>query len=738
MITSLALMLISRSMPPFEPGNLTKLQGYKVDLKRGAPLTWAGLSNSIKGNYWDVREAELSDSAAGTTISNQFVLSASPTGAILINFGSLDLALGPNARIRKATLVLTSAEGEPAPVQSVSIVKGEWLMPQVASLGLRKPIPDPKKKPTETTPAEPIFGANWKSRDGVGTPWKNGSFGSADLESVTTKSTIKENVIRIEGLETALQSIHDRWWENTGLALKFGKQVNFWSSLSKFYKPTLEIEYDSPWLDIANPRITGVTVEGSQVKVSVDSLLKPGSIEWRPARGKNESVAIDSGSATFTIPAAAESRQTKLAGHFVLVTDQPDAIPSDNAIEFYPGATNVNLVNPADARWWNQNVSRQSRFSFAPNGALGYVNPIVPPDNVRVGDPVWAFGSVFKISPITKPIDSVWRDRFPGIFGYGESRTDVQLLPGMALPATPEFNPLLDDLQLERNGELSATDVAIINQPKVVLPAAILARLTDTSNRPLSKVAVKFIGFNEAISLDKINDSSSGTEVTSGPTGVVSIPQIAGDVSDPNFAQRGFAIEAKIADSVFGDRIARRVLKGWQIVDLGSRGSGQATVIDLKFAIARTPINESTNLALGKLVSDSAGSFPAQLVGLVDGNPATTYDFPAAKKSWVEIDLGRDRVVGAIQIDAASMPESFQIMVRNTGDKLEDAVRWASEPEFSWTKQFQSTFRAVSNGKPVIYFSDPIQVRYIRIVSLSGGLGKISGISLFSRQQAQQ
>ena len=221
-----------------------------------------------------------------------------------------------------------------------------------------------------------------------------------------------------------------------------------------------------------------------------------------------------------------------------------------------------------------------------------------------------------------------------------------------------------------------------------------------------------------------------------GTTGIVSLPKLKSPPQDSNFVHQGFAIEVKIPDPVNGDRIARRVLKGWQLADLAARTPNEAVVLDLKFQISRAPINPNVNLALGKLITDSAKSFPAQLVALVDGNPSTSYNFPAEKQSWVEIDLGRDRVVGAIQIEADSMPKSFQILVRNTGDKLEDSIPWATEPDFEWTKQFQATPKTISNGKPVMYFYSPIQVRYIRLVNRSGGAGKISGITLMPRVTA--
>ncbi|MEI8283007.1 MAG: hypothetical protein WCG75_11415, partial [Armatimonadota bacterium] len=148
--------------------------------------------------------------------------------------------------------------------------------------------------------------------------------------------------------------------------------------------------------------------------------------------------------------------------------------------------------------------------------------------------------------------------------------------------------------------------------------------------------------------------------------------------------------------------------------------------IDLPFNFGPWPINTETNLIVGKPANDSAKSFPAQLAGLVDDNPDTEYVLPA--KGWVEIDLGRDRLLGEFDIQG-EVPHKFNVKVYGTTDKVDQADVWIDEIN---ADLFRSAYGQTGDS---IYRPSPNTARYVRIENLTDKPARLKGIKVFAAKK---
>jgi hypothetical protein len=155
----------------------------------------------------------------------------------------------------------------------------------------------------------------------------------------------------------------------------------------------------------------------------------------------------------------------------------------------------------------------------------------------------------------------------------------------------------------------------------------------------------------------------------------------------------------------------------------------KAASIELPFNLPASEITRDTNLVFGKPTRDSANSFPAQLLGLNDDNDATT--FTLAPKAWVEVDLGRDRLLGELEL-RGDVPEAFVVAVYGTTEKINESRPWIGESSLS------TRLRHYPSLEPgtVIYRPRPIGGRYIRILNAGEKAAILKGIRLLATKRA--
>ena len=132
----------------------------------------------------------------------------------------------------------------------------------------------------------------------------------------------------------------------------------------------------------------------------------------------------------------------------------------------------------------------------------------------------------------------------------------------------------------------------------------------------------------------------------------------------------------------------------------------------MRLDLPMLPLESGTDLAEGKPLVDSSG-----------GPYALGAPLPEAPGSWVELDLGRDRTIGEIALrPGAAFPARYEIRAYGTGGKPEEADLWAGELAEPWTLRN----RAADGWIP--YRAPTQRVRFIRIVSKSGGPGVLAGL----------
>jgi hypothetical protein len=115
----------------------------------------------------------------------------------------------------------------------------------------------------------------------------------------------------------------------------------------------------------------------------------------------------------------------------------------------------------------------------------------------------------------------------------------------------------------------------------------------------------------------------------------------------------------------------------------------------------------------------------------VSGTPGPEVELGAKVGDWVEIDLGRDRTIGEIDLIGKSENfwQQFEIQVYSTGQKATEATPWATELNWQWAAHNRREVLPGESGLvSVPYRTQEIRIRFIRIVNKAGTPGKLAGI----------
>jgi hypothetical protein len=331
-------------------------------------------------------------------------------------------------------------------------------------------------------------------------------------------------------------------------------------------------------------------------------------------------------------------------------------------------------------------------------------------------------------------------DRFPGVMGYGDTRFDGYAPGEIELPYEPFFSPIFEGTQLEPTDLLAATDVATLNaalgDTPVTLPHAVLLRAFYQSNLPIPNAKLDFFQARQGrIAKDAMPDFS----VTADAKGTVILPDRPGGLFgtlEPGYGNGMFLVRATVngaSDSTW--------LKAWQAIDSVSRGNRAArsvAVMDLHFVLPSDLLETETNLVADRIITDSTGALPAKLGALIDGSNDTQADLGVKKDDWVEIDLGRDRTVGEVDLivdPAGPFWQKFEMMSYITGQKADEAVPWVREIDWGWTTRNRSE-KFAPNRIMVRYRGNALRFRYLRIVNRSGGEGRLAEIRVIPAKVA--
>ena len=171
-----------------------------------------------------------------------------------------------------------------------------------------------------------------------------------------------------------------------------------------------------------------------------------------------------------------------------------------------------------------------------------------------------------------------------------------------------------------------------------------------------------------------------------------------------------------------------RWLPLWARFDEYGRGNKAIALIEYRIQLPSGALDYSRNLALNRIVTDSAGRFPAQLNALVDGNAATALELEGLEDGyWIEIDLGRDRLLGEISLVFDGDPwAEFRIVTYKTAQSPGSAAVWAVET--SGLRAAASAQRDEEGRVRIRYQATAVRSRYVRVIPLSREPVKLVGV----------
>lgn len=747
-------------------------QATTVDLYRGAKVGEQG--------YWAVFDTYLDSTDADRAKGGLFTLEGGKGKTILIKFGDLEKAIPAGAKISKATLYLSPSSSDTPEFSWAGAVKVPW------------------GEGPSTTRVPPVTSAKntatWKQRRSGAIDWQQvGATGPEDAVPIPdTQMEMLETEVAITGLAPTIQAMRDRWYENHGLALFFAGKCEFYSAQAKAGKPRLSVEYtlDKP---TAGPDLSvqWITRSGTGTDASYQAVVK--NVGSAPATAFNAQWIVgEKPGGRFQInkplapgeettidfkkgyrPNAQDHRTQRLALRVYPADPEPNA--NNDCLEIYEDAVTVFLSGAkidadavqADFRQLNETYLAESKFSIAPDGALERVWLVPVRESadfvVELAGLNGELGLLRRIvAALTgvKPIETGQKyvidgkeipaaDPFAGLSGFGDTRNESLILAGIPMPSVPVGSPVVDNLPIEPTSLLSLTEVAAINaalgkkgkdREGILwgLPATIILRATDMTGKPLDGAELAFFQVDGTT----VPDAPIQTVLTKeGGTVILESREASGNGGLHSLKRNPFG--NLLTDGSNGTILVRAQINGetewssikaWQLADFFQRGNKAAAIIDVRFNTPSGLIDRTANLAKGKLVSDHAQSLPAQLTALVDDDLATESALGGNPGDWIEVDLGRDRPIGEVQIvlKDRSMPAKFDILAYATGQTAPQFDSWIKDLNSAWTSQDRG--RKEGNAWAVAYRGPMTRSRFIRIVNRSGGSAKIAEVRVFALQ----
>ncbi|MFZ4507420.1 MAG: hypothetical protein ACOYON_06965 [Fimbriimonas sp.] len=701
-------------------------------------------------------DAELPDQVFGASP----YLSGGPRKAILIRFSELRHALGANLRVTNAYLELTPTVKGTAPLTRADLVQAPWGEGPFASISSRL-VPS-------AVPVVVNWASTWKQRrtGARSASWQQaGASGPQDAVAIAGASGAWGETFRVEGLGATVQAMVDRPWADEGIALRFGAEVEFYSSQYPTGHPRLVVTAEpAPARKGADLAVRSLRRNGDQWEAELINLgdrpISAYGVEWwideKKVAAVDSATPIGVGerrvvSRKASGPQSNPDPRTRPVEVRALPGVQ-DVDPSNNALTSYEGAKSLDVAVPTGAPagfasaevWaqnlvqrWNEVAAERSRFAADPEGALvrlqiasfDSTTPSLTLSPAVSEKENWRrLGDALGMAPLsalrlTSKAPAGYLPAFAGPSGIGDNRYDGTVPSQVALPTEPEINPVMELLPPTPYGPLASFEVAWLNasllDPKLTLngfleskPKTALVSLRSMSGIVLADVVVRILQVGAA------GDTEVSTQKTS-PDGAIFIGSRDGKGPfgnlKPDLSNGLWLLEAT-RDGVTD----RRWLPAWRLFDLTNRSKLPTALLDLRFDLPLGVVERATDLALNRFVTSSTDLAANILARLVDGTPDTAVTLGSKPGDWVELDLGRDRTIGEVVLvtDAATVPGRVDVRTYSTGEKPEEGGLWFSHPDLNFLRRSG----VKSSGPTGIVLRGPgVQVRYVRIVNVKGG-----------------
>ena len=677
------------------------LQSATLDLYRGASIGTPG--------YWAVEDTYLDKAEAGQDHGGVYTLLGGDGRTVLLRFGDLPRAIGHGMRVVSASLLLTPSGGDVPKLESVTAIDAPWGEGPMTTLS--RILANVEAGPGKAKTGVAKGAATWNERRAEIATWPTP--GKPGGTTVATTSTPQGREFRIDGLGSTVQGWLDRPWTNDGLALAFDGDVEFFSSQSPSGRPRLLLKLEPTVTTLeTKPDLAVVRIakEGGKWTATVRNVGSAPSLATKGAWSAEGKAAPP-----VAVPALTPGAEAKLAYEggepkedlqvpnlaFAVDHVAKDPATANDRLDVFTTSKPVRLkliqgVEPqAVIGYWNETVARQSRLSFAPSGVKARIR-LESSEEAADGATNLSEGLRQIGLQLGLPTPSDGGDLYPGLMGYGDTRFEGSIPGRLTLPYEPYPDPATDNALLEPTGLLSATDVGRLNDEsdRLPLPKVVFLNAVDLAGRPLPGLELTIEG--GGLGKQKLTTGANGSVLL--PT-----PSFKNDLSNGTITVRAgrFGVAAK--DEV----------KAWRLSDAVRRGNA-VVIAEVRLNLPTGPLERETDLAAGKPLVDSAGKPYAY------GSP-----LPTKAGEWVEIDLGRDRTIGEIALKPGStFPERVEIRVYGTGGKPEEATLWAKDLSTSWNLRNRGEDGLLSYRAPAQ------RIRYIRILSDSGGAGSLAGVKV--------
>ena len=688
-----------------------------------ATLAFAALTNSVFTEpRLPVKDAVIRSDAPEANSGRDFILEVGPGKVLLFQDDSPSLLVPARSEVSEANLVIPVKEGAPQ-VASVRLLKKPW-----------------------------SEGQGWQGSNGQagsGATWRSARSGNEALRWTTPSAGGDEDSQALEGWKAEMQGtklVISGLADSLNRTLRdpsraYGYRIEF-STVGQIV--SAEDRTAGPRFDFKTREAQGIRQVEVQEVVPLNEGRSSLPASWEASLVNQSRQDFKGLKAVWTVGNRVITTQDfDLNGGEAKKLTAPltgrsnHETPAESQVSFRvegPGGSVGKVVDP-----WALTVSLNaagtlreavdrlnrwvlpfSRFSFAQEGVaerFRFAGPKEKPD-IDFPLPAGIRGVETEVRNLLAKAVGVERIERDG-YGLTPDTRDERLgIPGVPLPALGWGSRFADDGMDMPSGLLGRFEAGNLHLLLGVrgdarsawrpnLPTSLVLRCFDQSGRPLNEVPLE------------VTSTKAGSKepLWKGKTlaqGGAFLNPAAFSPSRPNLVLGP-------DDSLvltFSKGINRhQVTLSWaDLVEEGLRGPAAAASIELRIPSIDAEIDPEVNLAEGKTVEDSLGRFPAQLAGLIDGNPDTSVEMPSSEGGWIEIDLGRERQVAEIEIQHVDgIWRSFNISYYGTSQTPASAQNWIQERE--------SVLR--TGGGKTIYKGNLTLMRYVRLVPLSGSAAKI-------------
>ncbi|MBX3112482.1 MAG: discoidin domain-containing protein [Fimbriimonadaceae bacterium] len=698
------------------------------------------------------QDTTIDRSKADVDFGRDTVLRGGPGLAVLLRFPQIDTPAGKSRRVTSAKLVLTPVSKDDPRLESVGRLTRDW--DEGPDDGA-----DTAKKPTAT----PAFAATWNSAWHGFEKWTTPG-AADDAVAVSAKGALAGEEYVIDGLAEAVQWQLDHPGQNYGFRLTFSGSTAFLSH--DFYegKPKLVVEFGEPGADGPDLAVLAVEPAGDGWSATVANLgaapAPAGKVAWRlgTESGTSDRAALSPGeTATVALAAhpkafAADPRLNRMTvsadcpgdtdlgnNETVVWTDGEPIVCTGGGPQELATAQSLVLA-------MNSYLLPMSRYSFAKDG--GRVR-------FRVSTRPVADAAQVTLSATTN-IRTLWRafleTRYGPVFGKSgpearpqvarDYRDDTHWLSLLPLPPLGFPEAVENPVALQASLGFSAPEVYLANASMgktreqclpllQQVPTVLLIKLRDYQGQPLAGCDVDYVPAK-----DGVPDDAAALHLKTDANGIV---RVSGR-DDGAGKKNCFGHVAADGSNLFvqvrtkrGKTVESVWLPVWTLWQEVARGNKSVGTVEFRVNQSSGEIATDQDLAINKIVSDGAGSPPAQLVALVDGKPDTAFEIDTTSKpGWIEIDLGRDRPIGEVRLAFAkgSPPwQAFDIAVYGTAQPVASARTWLRETDLAAHKA--RVANDADGATTLTYRAQAVVGRYLRIIPRTPTKTSLTGVAVF-------